>query len=261
MPRRPYDQLHVGAVLDADRLLARLERLRTVRRQVFRRIGRIDGLDEEVLHVGVRGREAPGDGVVLPEQNAGQAGHGGALDRALGRDDAGEIPEDRRLEAEVRIVGEDRLSSGGARSGDHPLVRRPVADADQGADLVLDALGFRVRLAPGRQRRDRGAGRRPGKHPGRLVRAELLAKMGAQRLELIVVRQLERNQLAPDERVGGLPRFGPVADDEELGRQRVLVAVEEGVHAVCIGREALLRPRAQRAISCFPPRDRSRACG
>ena len=70
--------------------------------------------------------------------------------------------------------------------------------------------------------------------------------MGAQRLELVVVGELERQKLSPDERVGRLPRLGAVASEQELGRQRVLVAFQEGVDSVGIGREPLLRPRRQR---------------
>ncbi len=126
---RPDRQLHVGAVLDADRLLVRLERLRAVGREVLRGIGRVDRLDEQVLRVGVGGGDAPGDMVVLAEQHDRRAGHGRALDPAVGRDDPGEVPQDRRAEAEVRVVGEDRLAGDGARTRDHPFVRRAAAQA------------------------------------------------------------------------------------------------------------------------------------
>ena len=66
-----------------------------------------------------------------PRTKTGRAGNHPALDRPFGRDDAGQIPEDRRAEIEMRIVGEDRLSGLRPRSGDHPFVRRAAADSGQ----------------------------------------------------------------------------------------------------------------------------------
>ncbi len=145
----------------------------------------------------------------------------------------------------MRIVGEDRLSRDGPRSGDDPLVRGPVTDADQGADLILDVCAARMRSVEPGQRRDRRVRLHGRKHPACLFRGELLAEMGAQRLELIVLRQLKRHQLAPDDGVGGLPGLRTVAADQEFGRQRVLVTVEEGVDAICVGLQPLLRLRRQ----------------
>ena len=136
-------QLDVGPALDADRLLARLKRLRAVGRQVFPRVGRVDRLDEQVLRVGVGSGDAPGDMVVLAEQHDRRAGHGRALQPAVGRDDPGEVPQNRRPKAEMRVVGEDRLAGDGARAGDDPFVRRPAVQARQRADLIVDVVGGR----------------------------------------------------------------------------------------------------------------------
>ena len=128
MPRRPDGQLDVGAVLDANDFFARLEWLRPVRRQISGRIGQVDRLDEQVLHVGVRGREAPGDRVVLTQNDDRTPGERAPLDRSFRRDNPREIPDDRRAKAEVRVVREDRLAGNRSRSGHHPFVRRALSD-------------------------------------------------------------------------------------------------------------------------------------
>ena len=229
-----------------DRFFLRLERLRSLGRQIVLGIARIDGFDEQVLDVRVRGRQPPGDRIVLSEDEDRPAGNRRALDRPFGRDDAGQIPEDRRAEVEMRIIGEDRLSGLRPRSGDHPFVRRAAADSRQHADLLVDAFAGRVLVSERGQGRDRIAELWGGKNPVRLIRPELLEQTGAQDLEPEVLRQLIGLKLPDDERIGRLPRFGMIAGEEEFGRERVLVAVEEGVDAVGIGREAFLRPRRKR---------------
>ena len=72
--RRADMQREVGSVLDVDRLVAGFEGLRSVGRQILLRVGWIDGLDEEVLRVGVRGGDAPGDRLVLPSSTTGRPG-------------------------------------------------------------------------------------------------------------------------------------------------------------------------------------------
>ena len=83
VPGGAHFQDDVGRVLDVDDLVAREERLRTLGRQIGLRVFRIDRLDEQILRVGVGGREAPGDMIVLSEQHARRAGHGRAFDRKL----------------------------------------------------------------------------------------------------------------------------------------------------------------------------------
>ena len=61
-------------------LLPNFEWLGSVGAQIFRRVARIDGFDEEVLNVGIRGRQPPGDGIVLAEHKDGGAGQSGAFD-------------------------------------------------------------------------------------------------------------------------------------------------------------------------------------
>ena len=146
---------HVGRALDVDGLVARRKQLRPVGRQVARRIGGIDGFDEQVLGVGVGSGQAPGDMIGLADQDQGEAGNSRALDPALRRDDAGEIPEDRRAEVEVGVVGEDRLAGFGQRAGDDPFVRGAVAEPQQRAEPVERAVALGMVRAGDRRRGDR----------------------------------------------------------------------------------------------------------
>jgi hypothetical protein len=169
------------------------------------------GSSEQVLDVRVRDRQAPGDRIVLAEDEDRGAQNHPALDRPLGRDDTGEIPEDRRAEIEMRIVGEDRLSGLRPRSGDHPFVRGALAYSRQSTDLVVDAFAGRVSVPEGGKRRDRLAGLGGRKQPVRLVRPELLEEPGALELELEVLRQLIGLELRNDQAIGRPPRFGSIA--------------------------------------------------
>jgi len=100
-----------------------------------------------------------------------------SCDEAAADDEAHGQPDPRHAQAEMRVVGENRLAGDSARSGDNPFVRRAVTDAGQIADLILDAFSARVLHRNGRLSRDRRPGPHARKHPGRLFRAELLAQM------------------------------------------------------------------------------------
>ena len=80
MPGRADRELDVGAAFHMNCLFPSLERLRSVGAEIFRRVGRIDGFDEEVLNVRIRGRQSPGDRIVLAEHEDRGAGQSGALD-------------------------------------------------------------------------------------------------------------------------------------------------------------------------------------
>ena len=244
--RRANFQDDVGRVLDADDLVADDEGPGAVGGQILVGILRVDGLDEKVLRVGVGGGEAPGDMVVLPEQHDRRSGHRRAFDRKPGRDDAREVPQDRRLDPEMGIVGEDRLAGLGAGAGDDPFVGGAVVDADQRAEAILRRGDFRMDGAAGRQRGDRraGGGRRI-KQP-RQVGRHFLRELRAVLFDRVVLAELQAHQLAPDQRVGGLPRLGIVAQDQELRRQPVLMGREERVDAVGIGLKIGLRLGAKR---------------
>jgi hypothetical protein len=56
MPGRADCEPNVGPAFHMDRLYASLERFRSVGGEIFRRVGRIEGFDEQVLYVRIRGR-------------------------------------------------------------------------------------------------------------------------------------------------------------------------------------------------------------
>src|SRR3546814_10916974 len=74
MPGLAHDQAHRLAAAYADELVVHIEGLGPLRRLVGIRIVGGDALDEEVLGVAVGGREAPGDVLVVDEQEEGNAG-------------------------------------------------------------------------------------------------------------------------------------------------------------------------------------------
>ena len=83
-------------------------------------------LDVEVLHVGAEVGEAPGDVVVVADDDEGIAGEGdsGGVEVAGGRGglEVGCVPDAGDAVVEVHVVREQRLAGGGAGSGDGPVV-------------------------------------------------------------------------------------------------------------------------------------------
>src|SRR5690606_17634936 len=102
---------------DGDRLLPQAEGLEAVRGLVP---VSFDPLDESVRCVAVRGRQAPGDVRVAPEYVERHAGRGRAGHGELRRVDAGEIPDVRKREAEMRVVRQNRRAGLRTGTGDDP---------------------------------------------------------------------------------------------------------------------------------------------
>ena len=246
VPRRSHVQGDVRPAFDVDRLVARRERLGSVGRQILIGIGRVDRLDEQLLNGRVGAGDAPGDAIVLSEEDAGNSGDGRALQRAFGRDDAGEVPKDRRADFEMGIVGENGLAGHGPRAGDDPFVRGAVPQRQEPAERIGWAVELGVARAGDGGGCDRPIGLRHGEEPARLLRRQLLLEVGAQRLELVIDAQVQGHQLAPDQRVGGRPGLGRIAEDQELRRQRVFVRFDKCVDAVRVSLQARLRPGRER---------------
>ena len=102
-----------------------------VRRLVGIRPGQ--AFDEDVLGIRMGGGEAPGEaGRCGRSPRSGTPGAGGAGQHPpIGQVDPREVPEDRRLEAEMRVGGQQRRAGGGAAAGDRPGV---AGRAGQGAE-------------------------------------------------------------------------------------------------------------------------------
>ena len=107
---------------DPDLLLAHLERRRALGRQITGRIDGIDTFDEQILRVGAGVGEAPGYGAVVPQHDRGYARQGRPDQLEARRLEVGEIPHARRLQAEMRIVGEQRPAGERSSWTDHPGV-------------------------------------------------------------------------------------------------------------------------------------------
>jgi len=143
--RFPHAQRDRFGAADGDALLDDRERARTIRRLIGIRAG--EAFDEDVLAVGVGGGESPGEAFVAADHDERHARAGGAgQEPPAGQFDAREIPQDRRLEAEMRVVGEQRRAARRPLRGERPGVGRR---SGQGAGL-----------RPGRQRRQRLCRRR-----------------------------------------------------------------------------------------------------
>ena len=186
----------------------------------------VEGLHDEVLHVGAGVRDAPGDTRVVADGHEGRARHRHALHVETSRHEVEFVPDRRHLENEVRIVGEDGTSGGGAGAGHDPRIA--VATRRGG---VEPGKRRRIRCAgPRQQRRLRrgggggGSGRRRrgdgGRHDDRWRRGGLgeFAEHGR-----------GRRRIAAGERVGrGLPeragermahQFGALIFGEAEGEQ------------------------------------------
>ncbi len=102
------------AACDLDRLLVDLHVDPGTVHLVLIRIGGVDPLDEEVLHIGPEIRESPSDVRVVADHNAWHTGEREACDiewagvRHVSAVEAVLIPDRRHLNTEVRIVREDR---------------------------------------------------------------------------------------------------------------------------------------------------------
>ena len=108
-----------------------------------------------------------------------------------------------------------------------------------------------MRGAAGRRRGDRRSlGSRGIEQPRNLGR-HFPREQRALGLERIVLAELQTHQLAPDHRVGGPPRLGIVAQNQELRRQSALVAREERIDPIGIGLKIGLGLRAKRGEAAF----------
>ena len=220
---------HIGLALDLDDLLPGLEPGPAVGRLVLVGIVGLDALQIGVLHVGPGVGQAPGDVLVLAHQHAGHAGQGGAGDLQARHVDAGEVPQRRGRELEVRITRQQRFAGGGAAAGQHPAVRAHAVhlalgcggqQAQQagltGGLVAVQLEGFveRCVIQAGRHR------------IARVRRHQLVDALFGQferqaqpdQLTLPVGAQVPGHHDGPGQAVLGRPGLGLQAQDDKLGR-------------------------------------------
>ncbi len=99
--------------------------------------------DVDVLDVGAEVGEAPGDVVVVADDDEGNAGKGDAGDVEIaggsGGFEVGLVPDAGDAVGEVHVVREERLAGGGVGSGDDPVVGAgETAFADGVAEGLLE---------------------------------------------------------------------------------------------------------------------------
>ncbi len=223
-----------------DGLGARDEVCPAVRSLVALRAARLQALDIEILHVRRGIGETPRDALVVPEHHRRHAGQRGARDIQPGSLQLGEVPQRRRLQPEVRIIGQQRLARTGMSARHHPVVRahalhvtrrRPLLDARHGRGQRRQ-VPVEIAVVHGAQRPIAGIRRQ------QLIDArhrQHLRQPHAQRLLGPVAAQVPRHHGLPGQRIGRLPVLGPGAQEQELRRQRSLVAIDIGIHAIGIG--------------------------
>ena len=228
---------------DFDGLAANLEGQAPLRREVAGGVVGVDTLDEEVLHVGPGVGEAPGEVARLAQQREGQPRQRRAHDLELRRLDMGEVPDARHLQAQVRVVGEQRLAGFRVFAAQHPGVGAEPGRAGQrqgGRERIeVDAGGVEGQRTPMRPRR-RIVGML-GPEVLQLRPVERAGEARAAHLVLEVVAQVPGHHLEPDQAVGGPPGLGLVAEQNELRRQQAGAGLQIGVHALGIGLEDRLR--------------------
>ena len=218
-----------------DHLFPRHEGGAAVGSQIAGRVCRIDLLDEQILDIAGRCREAPGNAVIVPDDNQGDAGDGAAGYLAVWRFQPRQVPEPRRGKAEMRIIGEDRLAAVGMCAIDDPVVRG-INRSDPWRQRRIKRIERQLAINP-RQfgQRRRGIFRVFGIKHGEVVGRHGTGEPGAQQFASVISRQFEIHQLAPGDAVGRAPRLGPEGEKHKLGRQSAAARREEGVHACRVG--------------------------
>ena len=102
-------QVLVGLPFDVNRFVKNLRLCPFSVHPVFVGCCGIERLDVEVLNVGAVIREAPGDAVVVTDDDERGAGQSEAFRVVIGRGEMNFVPDRRYREFEMRVVGEKRL--------------------------------------------------------------------------------------------------------------------------------------------------------
>ena len=82
----------------------------------------VEPLDKQILDIAAGRRKAPGDTIIMPDEDERHAGNGAARDFALRRFHPRQIPKAGCGEAKMRVIGKDRLAAVAMRPVDHPVV-------------------------------------------------------------------------------------------------------------------------------------------
>ena len=130
MPRDPALECNRVTALDLYRFFFFLKLLPSPGRHVLVFIAEAQTFHIKVLHIAARIGESPGDMIAAPQddgwnrRNCRPNGVDCFTIRLLPAH-MGQIPQSRRIEPQMRVVGEQRLAGIGTRPVKHPVIRRP----------------------------------------------------------------------------------------------------------------------------------------
>ena len=234
MARRATGEDHIFGILHLDRLADALERLPAGRRQIFLGVFRIHALDKNVLCVRPGIGEPPGDLVVAAEEDERRSRKRGPDQifrrvELVGYFQVGKIPDRRRHQRQMRIIGDDRLAGIGPRARHDPVVRRTlgghavehrhvVPRTLKGSLLKRSAFQSQERFHVGKRRRIVDIEHRQ-KIVGLLTGEAQTRKGQPVRFVIDIGRQRYRHHLDRGQRVDRLPWFRLDPEDHEFGRQ------------------------------------------
>lgn len=205
--------------------------------EVAGRVGGVDAFDEQILGVAVGHGEAPRHPPVVAQQMEGHPRRRRPAEAQARRLDPGQIPQDRRFQLQMGVVGQDRLAGGGVAPVQHPFVGRqpqPRRLRRQGGGQC--GQPFRGDAVQGGQ----GGGRiGPGRGKQRLhpFRRQTGQQAGAVDFPAVVGGQAQRHQLGPHHAVGRAPGFRRQPQKLEFQGQRLPPVGQIGVDPGGIGIE------------------------
>src|SRR5207245_11750237 len=120
---RDVDDHRIGTALHVDRPTHERCGLELSPVLVAARIGGILALDEQILRIRVRVREAPRDAVVVADDDPGYSGERKADELVARALEADLVPDRRVADREVWVAREDRFAGLGSRPSQSPAVR------------------------------------------------------------------------------------------------------------------------------------------
>ena len=223
-------------ILDGDDGLGGAKRFWAFGRQIFLGVGGIDLFDDDVLIIDIGRGQAPAHLVRPADQHQRHARDGAADHPAGGQFQPREIPDRRRSQAKVRVIGQKAATCGRAAGKGGKGVRRTGKAARdkgrQGGIQIGHGAGVRNREGAGHQagigrQRDDALRRIVWQNIGQTRRGKDLRQLGALHLGLQVRGHLQRHQLDDRDGIGRGPGRDLVGKEKEFRRP---AAARPGIH-------------------------------
>ena len=215
--RAAHGQRHIRLALYLDRFAARGEFLPALRREDL--AGVIDALHIKILHVRPGIGEAPGNGFIAPEHHGGHARQGRPHHFEPGRGEMSEVPYCGRSQAQVRIVGEERLAARSAAARQHPVVGCAVlgeAGKRERGEFARVELPIQRGVIGDSERR---IARIRRQEFADLCSGKIFRQAQAQQFRAPVRAQVPGHHFDPGDGVCALPGFGLDPGEQKFRRQ------------------------------------------